>query len=154
MGREEKRYPSDLTDREWAILEPLIPSPKPGGHPRTVNLREVVNGIFYVLRGGIPWRFLPKDFPPWQTVYYYFWVWRREGVLERMNTALREKERVRVGREPTPSAGVMDSQSVKTTEKEAAGLRWGQEGKRSETSPAGGHPGSSPQGQGASGRPP
>jgi putative transposase len=80
-----------------------------------VNIREVVNGIFYVLWGGIPWRFLPKDFPPWQTVYYYFWVWRREGVVERMNTLLREQERVRVGPESIPSAGIIDSQSVKTT---------------------------------------
>jgi transposase len=68
MDKEGKRYPSDLTDREWAILEPLIPPLKAGGHPRTVNLRKVMNGIFYVLRGGIPWRFLPKDSPPWQTV--------------------------------------------------------------------------------------
>jgi putative transposase len=105
MEQERKRYPSDLTDREWAILEPLVAQAKPGGHPRAVNLREVVNGIFYVLRGGIPGRFLPKDFPPWQTVYYYFWVWRREGVLEGMNTVLREQERVRVGREPTPVLG-------------------------------------------------
>jgi transposase len=77
----------------------------------------VVNGVCYVLRGGIPWRYLPKEFPPWQTVYYYFWVWRREGVLEMMNTVLREKERARMGREASPSAGVIDSQSVKTTEK-------------------------------------
>ena len=136
MEQERKRYPSDLTEAEWAILEPLVPQAKPSGHPGTVNLREVVNGIFYVLRGGIPWRFLPKDFPPWQTVYYYFWVWRREGVLEGMNTVLREQERVRVGREPTPSAGIIDSQSGKTT-----------------ASPAGGHPGSGHQSQGAAGGP-
>ncbi len=153
MEQERKRYPSDLTEAEWGILEPLVPQAKPGGHPRTVNIREVVNGIFNVLRGGIPWRFLPKDFPPWPTVYYYFWVWRREGVVERMNTLLREQERVRVGRESTPSAGVMDSQSVKTTERGAAGLRWGQESKRKEASSAGGHPGSGHQSQGASGRP-
>ena len=75
--RRRKRYPSDLTDQEWAILESLIQRPNWAAIP-AVNLQEVINGIFYVLRGGMPWRFLPKDFPPWQTVYYYFWVWRRE----------------------------------------------------------------------------
>lgn len=114
---EGKRYPSDMTDDEWAILEPLIPSSKPGGRPRSANMREVMNGIFYVLRGGIPWRFLPKEFPPWKTVYHYFRLWRLDGTWEMLNTRLREQVRHRSGREATPSAGVMDSQSAKTTER-------------------------------------
>jgi putative transposase len=114
---EGKRYPSDLTDDEWAILEPLIPAPRLGGRHRSVDMREVVNGIFYVLRGGIPWRFLPKEFPPWKTVYHYFRLWRLDGTWEMLNTRLREQVRSQSGRESTPSAGVMDSQSVKTTEK-------------------------------------
>lgn len=117
VGMEKKKYPSDVSDQEWAILEPLVPPPKFGGRRRTVDIRKITNGIFYVTRGGIPWRYLPQDYPPWQTVYYYFWVWRRDGVWERMNTELREKERVKEGREATPSAGIIDSQSVKTTEK-------------------------------------
>jgi transposase len=80
-------------------------------------LREIVNAIFYVLRGGIPWRFLPKEFPPWQTVYHYFRLWRMEGTWEMMNASLREQVRRQSGRETTPSAGVMDSQSAKTTER-------------------------------------
>jgi putative transposase len=75
---EGKRYPSDMTDEEWAILEPLIPDSRSGGRPRSANMHEVMNGIFYVLRGGIPWRFLPKEFPPWKTVYPYFRLWRDE----------------------------------------------------------------------------
>jgi putative transposase len=114
---EGKRYPSDMTDDEWAILEPLIPAAKPGGRHRSANMREVVNGIFYVLRGGIPWRFLPKEFPPWKTVYHYFRLWRLDGTWEMLNPKLRERVRSQSGREATPSAGVMDSQSAKTTER-------------------------------------
>jgi putative transposase len=114
---EGKRYPSDLTNSEWEILELLLPPPKPGGRPRTVNLREVMNAIFYVLRGGIPWRFLPKGFPPWQTVYHYFRLWRMDGTWEMLNTRLREQVCRQSGRETSPSAGVMDSQSAKTTER-------------------------------------
>jgi putative transposase len=114
---EGKRYPSDLTDQEWEILEFLLPPPNSGGRPRTVNLREVMNAIFYVLRGGIPWRFLPKEFPPWKTVYHYLRLWRMDGTWEMLNARLREQVRRQSGREATPSAGVMDSQSAKTTER-------------------------------------
>ena len=114
---EGKRYPSDMTDDEWATLEPLIPAAKPGGRHRCANMREVVNGICYVLRGGIPWRILPKEFPPWKTVYHYFRLWRLDGTWEMLNTKLRERVRSQSGREATPSAGVMDSQSAKTTER-------------------------------------
>jgi transposase len=114
---EGKRYPSDMTDDEWATLEPLIPAAKPGGRHRSANMREVVNGICYVLRGGLPWGILPKEFPPWKTVYHYFRLWRLDGTWEMLNTKLRERVRSQSGREATPSAGVMDSQSAKTTER-------------------------------------
>ncbi len=111
-----KSYPSDMTHVEWVLFEPLIPSVKPGGRPRAVCMLEVVNGIFYVLRSGCAWRLLPHDFPPWQTVYGYFRNWRLVGVWEQMNDALRESVRVEAGREEQPSAAIVDSQSVKTTE--------------------------------------
>ena len=116
---EGKRYPSDLTNSEWEILELLLPPPKPRGRPRTVNLREVMNAICYVLRGGIPWRFLPKEFPPWKRVYHYFRLWRMGGTWEMLNARLREQVRRHSDREATPTAGVMDSQSAKTTERGA-----------------------------------
>ncbi len=109
-------YPSDLSDAEWERIEPLIPPAKPGGRPRRGEMRAVLNGIRYVLRGGIPWRMLPRDLPPWPTVYYYFRRWQRDGTWQRLNDTLRREVRVRAGRHPEPSAGIIDSQSAKTTE--------------------------------------
>jgi len=110
-------YPSDLGDEEWAILEPLIPPAKPGGRPRTTDMREVLNAIFYVNKGGIQWRMLPHEFPKWETVYSYYNTWRKAGQWGQWNGMLREKVRQAEGREATPSAAIIDSQSVKTTEK-------------------------------------
>lgn len=111
------RYPSDLSDGQWKKIEPLVPPAKPGGRPREVEMREIFNGIFYVVRSGCSWRMLPKDLPPWGTVHYYYWCFRRAGLWAQMNDALREQVRVQARREPTPRAAILDSQTVKTTEK-------------------------------------
>lgn len=112
-----KRYSTDLTDAEWAILEPLVPAPKKGGRPARWERREILNAILYALRAGQSWRLLPHDLPPWQTVYWYFRQWRDEGRWETIQQRLRERVRRQVGREATPSAAILDSQTVKTTEK-------------------------------------
>lgn len=114
---KRKPYPSDLTDAQWAILEPLLPSPKGRGHPRTADLREVLNAILYIARTGCQWRSLPHDFPPWPTVHTYFRNWRLTGDWERISTALRQQLRLKSGRGMDPTAAIVDSQSVKTTEK-------------------------------------
>jgi len=112
-----KPYPTDLSDKEWTLLEPLVPAVKDGGRPAHWERREIANAIFYVVRSGCTWRQLPHDLPPWQTVYYYFRTWRRDGTLEALHARLRERLRRTLGRATTPSAAIIESQSVKTTER-------------------------------------
>lgn len=110
-------YPTDLNDTQWALIKPLFPQRKSArGRPRTWTLREIVNAIVYVVRSGCAWRLMPHDLPPWQTVYGYYWQWRNNGLWEQINAVLVQKVRVGQGRDPQPSAGVIDSQSVKTAE--------------------------------------
>ena len=110
-------YPSDLTDEQWKVLEPLLPGRAHTGRKPKYENREIVNAIFYLLRSGCTWRMLPRDLPPWQVVYWHFAKWRASGVWQHVNDALRTELRVREGREEGPSAAIMDSQSVKTSEK-------------------------------------
>ncbi len=110
-----RAYQTDLSDAEWALIEPHLPAPEVSGRPRVHPLREILDAVFYVGRGGCAWRLLPHDFPPWKTVYHYFRAWRIDGAWERLHEALRRRARVRLGRDPQPSAGIVDSQSVKTT---------------------------------------
>jgi transposase len=120
--RGKLRYPSDLTDEEWSRVAPLIPACKRGGRKRTVNLREVVNGLMYVLSTGCQWRYLPKDLPPKGTVYGYFDLWTYKGVLDRIHHALYGRCREQAGREASPTACIIDSQSVKSAEKGGSAL--------------------------------
>jgi putative transposase len=110
-------YPTDLTDAQWRLIEKRIPAVKPGGRPRSVDVREVVNGILYLVRTGCSWRQLPHDFPPWGTVHYYYRCFRLNGVWSKIHDALRDKVRAADKRKTSPSAAIVDSQTVKTTEK-------------------------------------
>ena len=110
-----KAYQTDLSDAEWSFLEPHLPAPTAAGRPKTHSTHEILNAIFYIVRGGCAWRLLPHDFPPWKTVYHYFRLWRLDGTWERMHAALRKRVRVRLKRNPQPSAAIVDSQSIKTT---------------------------------------
>lgn len=114
MNREP--YPSDLTDDPWELVAPFVPASKPGGRPSKYPRRAIVNGVFYNLKTGCPWRMLPPDLPPWESVYGYFRRWRKDGTWERLPSRLREEVRVEEGRPVQPTAAILDSQTVKTTE--------------------------------------
>jgi len=115
-----RRYDTDLTDAQWEVLAPLIPDARAGGRPRKSTSRELVDAILYLLRAGVAWRLLPHDLPPWQTLYYYLRRWQREGVWERIHHTLVMADRERNGREPSPSAAILDSQSVRTADQKGA----------------------------------
>ena len=119
--RRGLRYPSDLTDAEWALVEPTIPPARHGGRRREVNVREVVNAIFYVLSTGCQWKALPKDLPPKSTVHHYFMLWDWDGTLERLHHLLYVAVREREGREASPTAAILDSQSAKAAQKGGPG---------------------------------
>ena len=114
---KRQSYPSDLTDKQWAEIESLIPAAESSGREREVDMREVLNGVLYLLRGGVSWRMLPHDLPPWGTVHYYYRRFRLDGTWIKIHDILRGRVRKKAGRKVSPSAGIMDSQSVKTTKK-------------------------------------
>ena len=116
-GRSGLRYPSDLSEPEWGLVEPLIPPARRGGRPRDVNVREVLNAIFYVLWTGCQWQALPKDLPPKSTAHHYFMLWEWDGTLERIHHALYVAAREQEGREASPSAAIIDSQSARAAQK-------------------------------------
>ena len=118
MQRRKRRraYPSDLTDAQWGVIAPMIPDATPGGRPRKAEKREIVEAILYFLRAGCAWRLLPHDFPPWQTVYYSFRRWEREGVWARIHHTLVMADREKDGRDASPSATILDSQTVRTAD--------------------------------------
>ena len=112
---ESKRYPTDLSDEEWGLLETYLPASKWRGRPRLHSPRESLNAVFYLLKSGCQWRMLPREFPPWKTVFHYFRAWRLDGTWERLNRTMRRLLREKLGRDPEPSAGIVDAQSTKST---------------------------------------
>jgi putative transposase len=112
----KRRYSTDLTDAEWECLRYHLSPPNKRGRPRIHSTRKILDAVFYVLKSGCPWRLLPREFPPWETVYCWFRKWRIDGTFEQLNAVLRERLRIHQGRKACPSAGVVDSQSAKTTE--------------------------------------
>jgi putative transposase len=125
---KRRSYATDLTNRQWSILAPLVPEVKPGGRPAKHPRREIINGILYLVRSGGAWRLLPHDLPPWSTVHWYYRCWRRDGTWQRMHDALRAQARRKAGRAPQPRMAILDSQSVKTTAR--GGVRGYDAGKR------------------------
>ena len=116
MTIEQKIYPSDLTDTQWGLIAPLIPKAKTGGRPRGVDMRNILNAILYISRTGAQWRYLPEKYPPRSTVFEYFSRWQKDGTWDLMNNTLRESVRLQSVRKPTPTASIIDSQTVKSTQ--------------------------------------
>ena len=140
-----RAYQTDLSDAEWSYIEPHLPTPKAPGRPRVHPLREILDAIFYILRSGCAWRLLPHDFPPWKTIHHYFRTWRIDGTWERVHAALRKRLRVRMDRDPEPSAGVVDSQGRSRApaweEKSAAIEKAARRSKALKATPVGRHAG-------------
>ncbi len=136
----DKLYDTDLTDAAWALIAPMLPATRPGGRPRKINIRAVLNAIFYLLRTGCQWRLLPREFPGWSTVYHYFQAWKDAGVWTCIQRSMYQQARRQAGRGACPSVVIMDGQSVKTTERRRhSGIRCAQACQRTQAPHSSGH---------------